>query len=276
MHPGGALYAMPDEFDAVTTGGVELVGFPVAVFGSIVPEFNIAELPFAINSIEADCEFNKVMRDFYNEFLPEEYNMRAVLGFTLQGVDIVSANKHIKTLDDWKGELTQSISPVTAQVITLLGGSAVAIDFTEGYQAMQKKVIDATLQSAGFVKNFKLWEVGKYVTRAYLVPAGGGLFVNEDVYQGFSDEIKTIWEETALEVQDRANEMVKQGYYESVDLMTENGMDLFTLPVEERDRWAEVCAPYAQELMDALDPASAEKLTTIIKDLDAQHPYKAE
>jgi hypothetical protein len=68
----------------LTTGGVELVGFPVAVFGSIVPEFNIAELPFAINSIEADCEFNKAMRDFYNEFLPEKYNMRAVLGFTLQ------------------------------------------------------------------------------------------------------------------------------------------------------------------------------------------------
>ncbi len=106
----------------------------------------------------------------------------------------MSASKPVKTLDDWKGELTQSISPVTAQVITLLGGSAVAIDFTEGYQAMQKKVIDATLQSAGFVKNFKAVGSGKYVTRSYLVPAGGGLFVNEDVYQGFSDEIKQIWE----------------------------------------------------------------------------------
>jgi len=276
LHPGGALYAMADEFDAVTTGGVELVGFPVAVFGSIVPEFNIAELPFAINSIEADCEFNKAMRDFYNEFLPEKYNMRAVLGFTLQGVDIVSASKPVKTLDDWKGELTQSISPVTAQVITLLGGSAVAIDFSEGYQAMQKKVIAATLQSAGVVKNFKLGEVGKYVTRSYLVPAGGGLFVNEDVYQGFSDEIKQIWEKTALEVQDRANEMVKQGYYDSVQLMKDNGMELYVLPTAERDKWAEKVAAYSQELMDALDPASAEKINTIIKDLDAKYPYKAE
>jgi hypothetical protein len=58
--------------------------------------------------------------------------------------------------------------------------------------------------------------------------------------------------------------------------MKDNGMELYVLPTAERDKWAEKVAAYSQELMDALDPASAEKINTIIKDLDAKYPYKAE
>ena len=69
LHPAGSLLAMPDEFEAVRTGGVEIAGWPTAVFGSIVPEFMLAELPFSVNSIEADAEYNVMMTPIYDKAL---------------------------------------------------------------------------------------------------------------------------------------------------------------------------------------------------------------
>lgn len=37
LHAGGSLLGLPDEFEAVKSGGVEMAGWPVAVFGSVVP-----------------------------------------------------------------------------------------------------------------------------------------------------------------------------------------------------------------------------------------------
>ena len=69
LHPAGSLLAMPDQFEAVRTGGVEIAGWPTAVFGSIVPEFMLAELPFSVNSIEADAEYNVMMTPIYDKAL---------------------------------------------------------------------------------------------------------------------------------------------------------------------------------------------------------------
>ena len=50
---------------------------------------------------------------------------------------------------------------MTAKVVELLGGAGVALDFSEGYQALQKGVIEATLQSGSMVIMFKLNEVAE-------------------------------------------------------------------------------------------------------------------
>ena len=193
LHPAGSLLAMPDSFEAVRTGGVEIAGWPTAVFGSIVPEFNLAELPFSVNSIEADAEYNVMMTPIYDATLTAKHNMKTVVNFTCQGLDIISVEP-VKTLADWDGLLCQTISPVTAKVVELLGGAGVAMDFSEGYQALQKKVIESTLQSGSMVIMFKLNEVAKNITRAYLTPASIGAWINLDVYNAMPADVKAAFD----------------------------------------------------------------------------------
>lgn len=273
LHPGGQLLAMPDAFEALRTGGVEMAGWPVAVFGSIVPEFNLAELPFAVNSIEADAAYNVEMTKIYDKVLTEKHNMKPVFNFTCQGLDIISV-KPVKTLEDWDGLLCQTISPVTAKVVELLGGAGVAMEFSEGYQAMQKKVIEASLQSGSMIIMFKMNEVAKYLTRAYLTPASIGVFINLDVYNKMPDDIKQLIDKLGqIDQQAVINANMIQLYKTNYAKMTELGMEVYPLPGTERDRWAERLKPYAEELLGKVDPATADQVRKITQQLDQQYPY---
>jgi TRAP-type C4-dicarboxylate transport system substrate-binding protein len=265
--------ALPDEFEAVRTGAVEIAGWPTAVFGSIVPEFMLAELPFAVNSIEADAEFNVMMTPIYDAAVTAKHNMKTVYNFTCQGLDIISVNP-VKTLADWKGLLCQTISPVTAKVVELLGGAGVAMDFSEGYQALQKKVIVATLQSGSMVIMFKLYEVAKNITRAYLTPASIGAWINLDVYNKMPDDIKAIFDKCGLDAQAAINADMIKLYHSNYDKMAELGMTVYPLPGSERDTWAEKLKPYADELLAGVDPANADKVRQATQQLDQKYPYQ--
>ncbi len=271
LHASGQLMAMGDQFDGLQSKAVEFAEWPIAVFGSVVPEFNLAELPFAVNSIEADAAYTQKMHPIYAKAV-EKYNMKPVFVFTCQGLDVISIDP-VKTLDDWKGLLCQTISPVTANVVQLLGGSGVAMDFTEGYQGLQKKVIEATLQSGTFVNMFKLYEVAKNVTRGYLTPAAIGVFINMDVYNQMPDDIKAIFDKLAADTEVATNEKMIGFYKSALEEMKTNGMTTYNLPAAERELWAEKVKPYSEELLGKVDPAVADQVRQITQELDTQFPY---
>ncbi len=272
LHPAGQLLAMPDSFEAVRTGGVEIAGWPTAVFGSIVPEFMLAELPFSVNSIEADAEFNAMMTPIYDKALMAKHNMKTVVNFTCQGLDIISVDP-VQSLANWKGLLCQTISPVTAKVVELLGGAGVAMDFSEGYQALQKKVIVATLQSGSMVIMFKLNEVAKNITRAYLTPASIGAWINLDVYNAMPDDVKAAFDQCGKDAQAAINANMIKLYHENYDKMAGLGMTVYPLPGAERVSWADKLKPYADELLAGVDQATADEVRKVTQQLDEKYPY---
>lgn len=272
LHPGGSLLAMGDSFDAVQGGGVEMAGWPTAVFGSVVPEFMLAELPFSVNSIEADAEYNVAMTPVYDKILTEKFNMKTVFNFSCQGLDIISIDP-VKTLADWDGLLCQTISPVTAKVVEALGGAGVAMDFSEGYQALDKAVIESTLQSGSMVIMFKLNEVAKNITRAYLTPASIGVWMNLDTYNKMPKDIRALVDKLGAEAQASINANMIKLYHENYDTMAGLGMTVLPLPKAERDTWAEKLKPYAEELLSKVDSGTADKVREITQQLDEKYPY---
>jgi TRAP-type C4-dicarboxylate transport system substrate-binding protein len=273
LHPAGALMALGDEFEAVRTGAVEIAGWPTAVFGSIVPEFNLAELPFAVNSIEADAAYNVMLTPIFDKAVTAKDNMKTVYNFTCQGLDIVSV-KPVQTLADWKGLLCQTISPVTAKVVELLGGAGVAMDFSEGYQALQKKVIEATPESGSMVIMFKLNEVAKNITRCYLTPASIGAWINLDVYNGMPDDIKAIFDQTGKDAQTAINASMIELYHTNYDKMADMGMTVYPLPSAERANWKAAVQSYDDEILAGVDQATADQVRQATQQLDQQYPYQ--
>lgn len=272
-HPSGALVSMGDSFEAVRTGTVEMADWAIGVFGSIDPVFNLAELPFAVNGIEADAVYCQRMRELYDGISTEKYNMKCLLVGTLQGLEIISI-KPVKTLEDWKGLLCQTISPATAKVIELLGGSGVAIDFSEAYTSMQKKVIEASPESSSMILGFSLYEVADYLTKVYLTPTSLGLWINLDVYNEMPDDIRQILDECGEEGQKAFTDAMFGYYEENFTKLAELGMDIYPLPAAERSRWMEKVKPFSEEVLGGLDPAIAEEVKAIISELDKQFPYQ--
>jgi TRAP-type C4-dicarboxylate transport system substrate-binding protein len=118
-----------------------------------------------------------------------------------------------------------------------------------------------------------LYEVAKYLTKCYMLPAATGFFINLDIFNEMPKDIQDLVVKLGLEAQARTNANMIELYYGNYDIMTEQGMTVYPLPGAERDRWAEKVKPYAEELLGKIDPATAEQVRALVQKFDAEYPY---
>lgn len=272
LHPGESLVKVNDSLDALRTGSVEMCGWPTGLFGSMDPIFAAAELPFLANNAEADAAMQAETMPLYAEVMARKFNSKPLFTFTCLGLDVIST-KPIRTQADWKGMLVQSVSPQSAKFIELLGGSSVPMPFPDGYQGLQKKVIEGSMQSSSMMIMFKMNEVADYVLRGYLIPASLGVHINLDVYNKMPKHIQDLIVNLGLEAQQNANEFFVKVAAENTKTLTDMGLTVYTLPKEERDKWKEVLEPYCEELFKAMGEETANKLKAIAEKANNANPY---
>jgi TRAP-type C4-dicarboxylate transport system substrate-binding protein len=272
IHPGESLMKMGESFDGLRTGATEMAGWPIGVFGSVDRRFGAAEIPFLANNAEVDAAIQVKLMPLYDEFMEKKFNMKPVFTFTCLALDIIG-EVPIRTAADWKDVLMQSISPQSARFIEAMGAAPVAMPFVEGYQALQKKVVQATMVSPQFMIMFKLNEVAKYVTCGYLIPASLMIAVNLNTFKKMPKDIQDILVEEGLQAQKRTNDYFISVAKGNPNRLRELGLEVYKLPKEERDKWVKILQPYTEELFDKMDPKFSEKVKKIAADLNAKYPY---
>jgi TRAP-type C4-dicarboxylate transport system substrate-binding protein len=272
IHPGESLIKFGDSLDALRTGAVEMDLWPVGAFGGADPNFAAAEMPFLVNSVEADAAIQPSILPLYDSVMTKKFNCKPIIGYTCLGIDMISV-KSVKVQADWKGLLVQSVSPQTGKFIELMGGSAVPIPFSDAYQSLQKKVIEGTMQSASMVISFKLNEVANYVLRGYLTPSAVVVAINMDVYNKMPKDVQDILLQTSQKASVDTNKYFVDIYHKNYKTLSETGMTIYDLPKSERDNWAKIIQPYCEQLYSKMDPDFASKLKALGANFDKEYPY---
>jgi TRAP-type C4-dicarboxylate transport system substrate-binding protein len=272
-HPGESLVKIIETLDAVRTGAVEMAGWAIGMYANVEPRFAAAELPFLANSVEADAAINVELMPYYNEFAEKKFNQKMIFTYTCVALDIVST-KPVKTVADWKGLLTQSVSPQSANFIESMGGAPVAMPWPEGYQALQKGVVNATTQSSNMVIMFKLHEVAKYMTRGYLIPAAIVISMNMDAFRKMPKDMQNLMVEVGLEQQKESNAFFCSVASKNTDILRDMGMEVYELPKAERDIWKEKLKPYCESLYKKMGPEFSQKVKEVAAKVNAKYPYR--
>jgi TRAP-type C4-dicarboxylate transport system substrate-binding protein len=204
--------------------------------------------------------------------MEKKFNSKAIFSFTCLALDVCST-KPVKTEADWKGLLTQSVSPQSAKFIEAMGGAPVAMPFPEGYQALQKGIVNATMQSSSMMIMFKLTEVGKYVTRGYLIPASLIIAVNMDAFKKMPPNMQNILVEVGKQQQKETNDYFIKIAQENTKTLTKMGEEVYALPKGERDRWAKKVQAYCDSLLKAMEPEFSAQVKKIAAGVNAKYPY---
>lgn len=273
IHPGESLVKILDSLDAVRKGAVEMIGWPIGVFASVDPRFAAAEIPFLVNNVEADAALQVALLSEYGKFMEQKFNCKPLVSFTCLALDLCGT-KPVKKLSDWKGLLTQSVSPQSAKFIEYLGGSSVPLPFPEAYQALQKGTVNATMQSSSMMIMFKLYEVAKYVTRGYLIPASIVFAINYETFKKMPKDLQEALVKAGLEQQKEANDFFIKMDKENSKTLREKGMDVYHLPKEEREAWKKKVEPYVKELFSKMPSDFAEKVKKAADEANKKFPYK--
>jgi TRAP-type C4-dicarboxylate transport system substrate-binding protein len=275
VHPGGALAKIPEYFDAVRIGAIEMACSAWPMFSFLDPRLGITELPFLFTSSPATSASCKPLLPLYDQILQEKFNAKGLGIMNVGGMQLWST-KPIKTLEEWKGVLIGAISPPAAGMIKALGGSPVTIMWTDLYESLQKKVIDATCLNTHAALVMSVPQVCKNLTIFYGISSWQAFSINLDIWKKMPKNIQQILLEEAAAICEMMNEITdtKLGK-DDVKKFKDMGVKVYILPKYERDRWEKKLNPIKEKEFASFGEFG-QKVKKVADDVNSRYPYSEE
>ena len=269
---GGALAKLPEYFDAVRVGAVEMADGPWGMYGFADPRLSLLEMPFLFGSNEATNYSCRPFVRLFDPILQQKFNAKG-LALTNTGGLQLWTSKPVKTLEDLKGLMIGTISPSSARLIKDLGGSAVPIMWTDLYEALQKKIVDGATQGTHGMIVSQLFQVVKYGTIFYGISGYNGYTINLDVWNKMPQHIKDLLQEEADNAADWMTKLcTTQIGDDDMKVYKENGVAIYILPLAEREKWAKKLAPYREEELSKAGDFG-QKIMKIAEEANKRFPY---
>lgn len=272
VYPGGALAKLPEYFDAVRVGAVEMACAPWGMFSNLDQRLGIIETPFLFSTSPASSAAGKKLVPLYDPILQEKFNAKGLALFNPGGVNLFST-RPVKTLEDWKGLLIGALSPTASAMAKALGASPVTVMWTDTYESLQKKVIDGTLQGSHGAVAMNMIDVCKHATFFYGLSGWNGFSINLDTWKKMPKHIQQILQEEAIAAGEWVNKTT-DGEEVDVDLKAykDKGVAVYFVPKQEREKWEKVVAPIRDKMLASGGEFGA-KVKAIADEVNKTHPY---
>jgi TRAP-type C4-dicarboxylate transport system substrate-binding protein len=225
LHPGSALAAPPDCYDAVVSG-VAGMGFVLPAYTpGRFPLSQTLEYPFLFTSA---LQANLTARDITPLLQEQEYSDTKLLWFGGTDLGHFLLKKEVKTLDDLKGMKLRSPGPIYNDVIRAIGGVEVSLPVSDLYDAMDRGVVDGTVMAPSALLSFKLIEVTNQIVVLNMYTTPLIFFANKDLWNKVSPEDQKV----IMDIVDTFPERIGRQYNVEVEHgMSEAqkaGKDIFT------------------------------------------------
>ena len=272
VYAGGALAKLPEYFDAVRVGAVEMADAPWGMFGFADPRLSLLEMPFLFASMGAASDACRSLTRLYDPILQKKFNAKGLAVTNTGGLQLWTS-RPVKTLEDLKGLMIGTISPPSARLIKDLGGSAVPIMWTDMYEALQKKVVDGAMQGTHGMIVTQLYQVVKYGTIFFPISGYNGYTINLDVWKKMPQHIKDLLQEEADNAADWMTKLcTTQIGDDDMKVYKENGVAIYILPKAEREKWEKKLTPYREEELSKAGDFG-QKIMKIAEDANKRFPY---
>jgi TRAP-type transport system periplasmic protein len=272
IHAGGALAKMPEYFDAVRIGAVEMASVGWTIFSFLDPRLGVIEAPFLFNNNDAANYAIKGILPVYDQLLQEKFNAKGLGLFAFTASEMVTT-KPAKTIDEMKGLLIGAISPVASAMAKDLGASPVTIMWPDLYESLQKKVVSGTVCNIHAAKVTNLFEVCKYTTVAFGPVSYQGLSINLDVWKKMPVPIQKILQEEADGTNKWLGSTFSKLVNDEIQELSKKGVTFYSLPTAEREKWAKATAAYREKQLTGFGDFGT-KIRQAADEANKKFPYK--
>lgn len=191
-----------DSLQGVMDGTIDMAFQDFGLWGNFDDTCNVLFLPFLFSSTdELDSKLiNGEGGKYLRNLLESEYSIKT-LGFGESGFRYITNNKHaVKTPEDLKGlKLRVAGSPMLTASYAAWGADYTVAPFSEVYTGLQTGLYDGQENPVAVTNASSIQEVTKYVTKWTAQYSGMLMFMNKDLYNSLSDELKAIVDECGKE-----------------------------------------------------------------------------
>lgn len=242
--------------------------YSIALGGSMpmtlyAPKFAAADLPFVYDSSEqARQVYEGETGEALNQSLIANGNMRLV-GLSARNPRNLTSKQPVHTPED-VSEVRLRI-PEIAPWVTIweeIGALPSPIAWPEVYTSLQTGVIDMQENPVDLIQSGKLYEVQDYINRTEHVYSFFHWLMNEDFYQGLSEENREIVLNAIDEATTWGDEAVKKGQQEVYAQLEAEGMEVIETDV---DTFRTAARPAIEEVAQTYDPAVRDYVLSLLK-----------
>jgi TRAP-type transport system periplasmic protein len=249
VYPGASLYKPNDQWNALTSGQLDLSSFPLDYASGQHPAFSATLMPGLVGNHERAQKLNDSAFMESIKKIIDEAGVVVISDAWLAGA-FASTENCILMPEDIQGQVTRAAGPAFEQMLAAAGASISSMPSSEIYTAMQTGVLDATNTSSASFVSYRLYEQVKCLT----APGENALwFMYEPILMS-----KRSWEDLNEEQQQAlmaAGEKAEQFFADAakgldddmVQAFEEAGVEVVTMDEQQFDAWLELAKKSAYE-----------------------------
>jgi tripartite ATP-independent transporter DctP family solute receptor len=200
IYPSGQLGVDRELMESLQIGNVDLTVITASDINQFVPDMAVQDLPFLFRDWDHVEKFldSDVAQDLYS--LTEEVGM-TTLSFMPRGYRHVTSNvAPIYTPADLENlKIRVAESEIYIETFKAFGANVQAMAWGEVFTALQQGTIDAHENTIVTTRDYKIYEVQKYMSETGHFFAFGALQMNSNLLNGMSAEDQAIFREAGIE-----------------------------------------------------------------------------
>jgi C4-dicarboxylate-binding protein DctP len=224
VYPNSQLYKDKEEMEALQLGSVQMLAPSLSKFAPLgVKEFEVFDLPFIFDDYN---DLHKVTQGPVGAGLLKKLESRGITGLSYwdNGFKVMSANKPLKTVEDYKGlKMRIQSSKVLDAEMRALGALPQVLAFSETYQALQTGVVDGTENPPSNLFTQKMHEVQKHVSVTNHGYLGYAVVVNKKFWDGLPADVRAALTKAMAESTKVANDVAFQDNQDALNKVAATG-----------------------------------------------------
>lgn len=225
------LGGLTEQAEDVTTGALDMLTTAYSFMGDFLPEYAVFDIPYMYQNWEhaalATTPSESEVMDEINQRAIEQIGVRNLSGLIFGRSSLV-LNQEVCTMDGMSG-LTIRIPPgeISQVMVEAWGANPVAMDYSEVAQALSTGDIDGLETPAPSVLTANYQDVASHFVRTEHFIRPNPTWINEQVWQGLTDEQKSIMRESANEMRQENIDEAARRHEEAIDEI--RGLDSMTV-----------------------------------------------
>ncbi len=256
IYPSNQLGKGPDHYDMAKEGIADFVLVNPGYTPGRFPVIAAAELPFLTSgAINGSPGFDEWYRKYAAREMKEVYTCMA---FTHEPGTFHTSRKKIEVPDDVKGMKIRTGNATSSRLISMLGGSSVAVEITEARETLARGIVDGIMMPWEGLTLFRMTDVTRFHMENPLYVSIFTWNLNRKTYDSMSpnqkraldDHCTTAWaKRIATEWAARDFTAIKQ-----VKAM-KDGRQVYTISPEQVALWRKAAEPLKAQWADAVKKA---------------------
>jgi len=249
VYPNSILYKDGEELEMLQLGAVQMLAPSLAKFGPLgVKEFEVFDLPFLFDGYG---DLHKVTQGPVGQALLKKLEAKGITGLAFwdNGFKVMSANRPLKTPEDFKGlKMRIQSSKVLDQEMRDLGAIPQVTALSEAYQALQTGVVDGTENPPSNLYTQRMHEVQKFVAVSNHGYLGYAVIVNRKFWSGLPPDIRATLEGAMQEATVYVNRVAKKENDDALEAVRKAGRaQVYMLTPQQRFAWKKALLPVHRE-----------------------------